>query len=77
MEEMGIFIENCLKDLDNPGNEMDARLILEGIYSDVLEDGLPPEVKAFMDLKNIGEEDMAKKHLYPMIAELAGYTEEA
>lgn len=74
---MRIFVERCLKDLNNPENEIDARLILEGLYSDALEDGLPPEVKVFMDLKNIGEEDMAQKHLYPMIAELAGYTEEA
>lgn len=70
MEEMRIFIERCLKDLENPENEQKVKEILEGLYSDVIEDGEPPEVRAVNKLREIGEFDIAKQHLYPIVAQL-------
>lgn len=68
MREMYQFIERCLKELKNPDNELEATLILEELYSDVITDGMPPEVKVAVDLRNIGEDDIVDNVLIPEFA---------
>ena len=68
MSELYQFIERCLKELKNPNNELEATLILEELYSDVITDGMPPEVKAAVDLRNIGEDDIVDNVLIPEFA---------
>lgn len=68
MKEMYQFIERCLKELKNPDNELEATLILEELYSDVITDGIPPEVKVAVDLRNIGEDDIVDNVLIPEFA---------
>ncbi len=68
MRKMYQFIERCLKELKNPDNELEATLILEELYSDVITDGMPPEVKVAVDLRNIGEDDIVDNVLIPEFA---------
>lgn len=68
MREMYQFIERCLKELKNPENELEVTSILEGLYSDVITDGMPPEVQAAIELRNIGEDDIVDNVLIPDFA---------
>lgn len=65
MENLYILIENALKELKDPGKEQEVTLILEGLRSDVIIDGMTPDVQVITELRNIGEDDMVDKVLLP------------
>lgn len=68
MENLYILIENALKELKDPGKEQEVTLILEGLRSDVIIDGMTPDVQVITELRNIGEDDMVDKVLLPFFA---------
>lgn len=70
MEDMNLFFTKCLTKLKNKENEDKVVEILEGLYSDIIIDDTPPEIRAARDLKEIGEDDINETFIYPMIADL-------
>ena len=70
MDEKYLFIEKCLKELNDPEKEEQVTWILEELYSDLIQDGVPNEVNVAIKLKNIGEDAIVEKYINPLIAEL-------
>lgn len=68
MENIYILIENALKELKDPSKEQEVSLILEGLRSDVIIDGMTPDVQVITELRNIGEDDIVDKVLLPFLA---------
>lgn len=68
MENLYILIENALKELKDPSKEQEVSLILEGLRSDVIIDGMTPDVQVITELRNIGEDDIVDKVLLPFFA---------
>lgn len=68
MENLYILIENALKELKDPSKEQEVTLILEGLRSDVIIDGMTPDVQVITELRNIGEDDIVDKVLLPFFA---------
>lgn len=68
MENIYILIENALKELKDPSKEQEVSLILEGLRSDVIIDGMTPDIQVITELKNIGEDDIVDKVLLPFLA---------
>lgn len=68
MENIYILIENALKELKDPSKEQEVSLILEGLRSDVIIDGMTPDIQVITELRNIGEDDIVDKVLLPFLA---------
>ncbi|MFR9276552.1 MAG: hypothetical protein ACLVK5_00395 [Peptoniphilus senegalensis] len=68
MENLYILIENALKELKDPDKEQEVSLILEGLRSDVIIDGMTPDIQVITELRNIGEDDIVDKVLLPFFA---------
>lgn len=68
MENLYILIENALKELKDPSKEQEVTLIIEGLRSDVIIDGMTPDVQVITELRNIGEDDIVDKVLLPFFA---------
>lgn len=70
MDERYQFIEKCLKELNDPEKEEQVTWILEELYSDLIQDGVPNEINVAIQLKNIGEDAIVEKYINPLIAKL-------
>lgn len=70
MEERYLFIEKCLKELNDPEKEEQVTWILEELYSDLIQDEIPNEINVAIKLKNIGEDVIVEKYINPLIAGL-------
>lgn len=70
MENLYLFIERCLKDLNTPENEDKVVEILEGLSSDIIIDDVPPEFLAVSQLRDLGEDTIVENHIMPLIADL-------
>lgn len=69
-EEMDSFINECLTRLNKLENKVEVRLILEDLYSDVMIEDIPPAVMVANKLNDIGESEIVKTYIYPLIADL-------
>lgn len=64
------LLENVLDNVKNPDNKYEVENIISMLDSDILYEE-PTEIIVCRKLEEIGEDEVAKTFIYPLIAELA------